>query len=122
MFSDRPIMTLSEQLTRCTAKFMTAALPPAAVEATKEATTCYGHIRLEARETQRRAYLLELELARVEEVQGRAKPGEARVLDPLTTREILGPSDSEAIDQEEEEDRRDRDLDRLEEVNLRAEG
>lgn len=75
-----------------------------------------------ARETQRRAYLLDLELARVEEVQGRAKPGEPGVLDPLATGEILGPRDSKAVDEKEEEDRRDRDLDGLEEVNLRAEG
>lgn len=55
-------------------------------------------------------------------MQSGAKPGEAGVLDPLAAGEILGPRDSKAIDEEEEEDRRDRDLDGLEEVNLRAEG
>ena len=60
------------------------------------------------------AYLFDTELARVDEVQDRPEPRKASVLDPLGSREVLGPRDADAVDKEEEEDRRDRHLHRLE--------
>ena len=44
------------------------------------------------------AYLFDTELARVDEVQDRPEPRKASVLDPLGSREVLGPRDADAVD------------------------
>ena len=98
---------------------MTAELPPAAVDATKEATTCYDVVtRLTNHRWRISAHLLEFELSGVDKFEHRCKPSEASALYPLGSRKKRSPSVTDGVDEQKQEDRGNSDLNRFEQIDL----
>ena len=64
------------------------------------------------------AHLLNAEFSGIDEVQDRREAGEARSLHPRGLGEIQSPSIANAVNEQKQEDRRDRDLNRLEKIDL----
>ena len=64
------------------------------------------------------AYLLDAEFSGIEEVQDRCEAREARSLDPRGLGEVQSPSIANAVDEQKQKYRRDRDLNRLEKIDL----
>lgn len=100
--------------TRCTAKFITALLPPAAVDATREATTCCCALAYIYLYKTMLTYLFERKWPRVDNVKEGCKPRQACAFDHGRAGNGKCPSFPNRINKKEKKDSRYCNLDRLE--------